>query len=131
MRTCGRVPSRSPPSGAVLTGPEIPACVLKVKPIWIVFHDELYLVLCAAISPPPEPSHLELTGGGSYPFPPGGGRVGWGDSTPTRTLPHRGGGQLCEGDGQERPPLVSFQWEREKGTRVRVVYEKYLTFLSP
>jgi hypothetical protein len=27
----------------VVTGPGIAAGVLKVKPIWVVFHDELYL----------------------------------------------------------------------------------------
>ena len=42
MKTAGRVPSRSPPSRAVMTGPEIPAGVLKVKPMWRGFHDELY-----------------------------------------------------------------------------------------
>jgi hypothetical protein len=26
-----------------VAGPEIPACILKVKQIWVVFHDELYL----------------------------------------------------------------------------------------
>jgi hypothetical protein len=44
MRTCGHVPSRSPPSKTVRAGPEISVSRLDVKYIWIVFHDELYLV---------------------------------------------------------------------------------------
>ena len=42
MMTSGRVPSRSPSSHEMGAGEEIPARVLTVKPIWIVFHDELY-----------------------------------------------------------------------------------------
>ncbi len=42
MMTAGRVPEHSPPSCVVVAGPGIAACVLKVKPIWVVFHDELY-----------------------------------------------------------------------------------------
>ena len=44
MRTCGRVPWQSPPSHTVRTGQEISVRRLTVKQIWIVFHDELYLV---------------------------------------------------------------------------------------
>jgi tryptophan 2,3-dioxygenase len=49
MRTCGRVPWRSPPSKTVRAGQEIAICLLKVKQIWIPFHDELYLVTVARV----------------------------------------------------------------------------------
>ena len=48
MRTSGRVPSRSPSSHEMGAGEEIPARGLTVKPMWRVFHDELYLVYFAA-----------------------------------------------------------------------------------
>jgi hypothetical protein len=44
MRTCGRVPSRSPARVPVRVREQIPAHGPQVKPICIVFHDELYLV---------------------------------------------------------------------------------------
>jgi pimeloyl-ACP methyl ester carboxylesterase len=43
MMTCGRVPSRSPSSPGIGTGEEIVPRFRKVKPIWIAFHDDLYL----------------------------------------------------------------------------------------
>jgi hypothetical protein len=49
--------------------------------------------------------------GRSTPLPLWRGKVGMGGSrtapTPTRTLPHRGGGQWCAGEVQEIAPLVS------------------------
>ena len=52
-----------------------------------------------------------LTGVGQYPFPPWRGRWGWGGRgavlTPTRTLPHRGGGERVEGAAHEIPTPVS------------------------
>jgi hypothetical protein len=46
MMTYGRVPSQSPPSRMVIAGPEIPVCGLRVKGMWVVFHDALYLDRC-------------------------------------------------------------------------------------
>src|SRR5919109_42414 len=43
MKTCGRVPSPSPPRNVDGTGEEIVVRFLIVKQIWIPFHDELYL----------------------------------------------------------------------------------------
>jgi len=58
----------------------------------------------------PLSTSLRLTGGGQHPFPPGGGRWGWGAGstrpTPTRTLPGQGGGEVFAGDGHDRPPPV-------------------------
>jgi hypothetical protein len=47
---------------------EIRARLLKVNQIWVPFHDELYLVPSAAISPPPEPAPIEgeVRVGGRY-----------------------------------------------------------------
>jgi hypothetical protein len=39
MMAYGRGLSQSPFSSTVMAGLEIPACVLRVKQIWIVFHD--------------------------------------------------------------------------------------------
>jgi hypothetical protein len=44
MKIYGRVPWRSPPSKTVKAGQEIAGRPLEVKQIWIVFHDDLYLV---------------------------------------------------------------------------------------
>jgi hypothetical protein len=41
-KTCGRVPSRSPPTRAVSAGEAIPVRALQVKPICLVVHDQLY-----------------------------------------------------------------------------------------
>jgi hypothetical protein len=66
-------------------------------------------------APPPSPSPVEgLTGGGKHPFPPVGGRWGWGKSTgstPTRTLPHQGGGEVFEDDVHDVLPLSAIAGE--------------------
>ena len=47
MKTCGRMPSRSPPHLAVRVRDEIPARALQVKPICIGFHGVLYYRMSA------------------------------------------------------------------------------------